>query len=365
MLGIFANWLCGHAPTHPQKGLPVFGHWQTKLIPGLELQMGRGRSSMEELPKLDVRLMHKLGGGSSGVVWKGIVKGGKVAIKQFYQTLWDIDQQAPRREYDILVILRDFMPEVRAPRPLTFDDCIAGYAMSLVEGINMGELDILPTLSTRGLRTMQVVLASLLEQLQTLHKRGYVHRDVKPANTMVSDQGVVTMLDWGNCTRVGWGTNAHYTLWWCSPWAILGKASPEDDVFAGLLTVLHSFVGTARMRLLGFCGQNRNDQFKIWAEACTPAQYDELLIWCRENNHSTDTLEQYEPKSRWNDFLDYLAGLMEPEVQEDLAREFLNIFAEVFSRRTASDILYKVETFQMVYSNLAPSFGRNVAAPAI
>ncbi len=73
-------------------------------------------------------------------------------------------------------------------------DWLVYYVMTYVEGATLREyLDTRPRLSVA--ETLRIAL-DLLEALDHAHSRGIVHRDVKPANVVLSTQGAV-LLDFG------------------------------------------------------------------------------------------------------------------------------------------------------------------------
>ena len=113
--------------------------------------------------------------------------------------------------------------------------------MELIEGGTLREL-----LAERGPMPPHAVVAVLrpvLGGLAAAHRAGLVHRDVKPENVLISDDGDVKIADFGlvravaaagiTSTSVILGTAAYL-----SPEQVRdGKASPRSDVYsAGILT---------------------------------------------------------------------------------------------------------------------------------
>ena len=113
--------------------------------------------------------------------------------------------------------------------------------MELVEGGTLREL-----LVERGPmppHAVAAVLAPVLGGLAVAHRDGLVHRDVKPENVLISDDGEVKIADFGlvravaeakiTSTSVILGTAAYL-----SPEQVsTGDASPASDVYAvGILT---------------------------------------------------------------------------------------------------------------------------------
>jgi serine/threonine-protein kinase len=108
--------------------------------------------------------------------------------------------------------------------------------MELVEGGTLREL-----LSERGPmppHAVTAVLRPVLGGLAAAHRAGLVHRDVKPENVLISDEGDVKIVDFGlvravaaagiTSTSVILGTAAYL-----SPEQVRdGKATPRSDVYA-------------------------------------------------------------------------------------------------------------------------------------
>ena len=71
-------------------------------------------------------------------------------------------------------------------------------AMALIEGCSLAERSVEHPLALH--RTAEIV-AELAEALAYAHSQGVVHRDVKPANIRVDDQGAVYLMDFGIAYR--------------------------------------------------------------------------------------------------------------------------------------------------------------------
>lgn len=79
------------------------------------------------------------------------------------------------------------------------------FVMRKVEGRSLAEVLAAPE-EERGPwvgRRLLVAFVQVCQALAYAHKKGLVHRDVKPSNIMLGDYGVVTLMDWGMACR--WG----------------------------------------------------------------------------------------------------------------------------------------------------------------
>ncbi len=107
--------------------------------------------------------------------------------------------------------------------------------MELVEGGTLREL-----LSERGPmppHAVAAVLRPVLGGLAAAHRAGLVHRDVKPENVLISDEGDVKIVDFGLVRAVAAGITSTSvilgTAAYLSPEQVRdGDASPRSDVYA-------------------------------------------------------------------------------------------------------------------------------------
>jgi eukaryotic-like serine/threonine-protein kinase len=121
--------------------------------------------------------------------------------------------------------------------------------MEMVEGRTLREL-----LRERGrLRPAEAIsiMEPVLSALSAAHRAGLVHRDVKPENILLSDDGVVKVADFGlaravesdaAATRTGlmMGTVAY-----CAPEQISqGRADPRSDVYAAGVVLFELLTGS-------------------------------------------------------------------------------------------------------------------------
>ena len=200
--------------------------------------------------------------------------------------------------------LARFQREARAVARLKDPGLVAVYdqgldgqhpflVMELVEGGTLREL-----LVERGPMPPHAVVAAMrpvLGGLAVAHRNGLVHRDVKPENVLISDDGDVKIADFGLVRAVAeakitsdsviLGTAAYLSPEQVSS----GNAGPRSDVYAAgiliyeLLTGLTPFRGDSALAV----AYQRLDQDVVPPStviAGVPAQFDELVLRATDRN---------------------------------------------------------------------------------
>ena len=147
----------------------------------------------------------ELGRGATSIVYKGVdpANGRIVAIKTLKRNDADVDADG---EADADAILLRFRHEARTIGRLHHPGVVAvdefgedglhsWIAMEFVEGSNLDEILLRNPLPGQD-RTV-ALMDELLDALGCVHREGICHRDVKPANIMVTSAGRVKLMDFG------------------------------------------------------------------------------------------------------------------------------------------------------------------------
>jgi hypothetical protein len=153
------------------------------------------------------RLLDRLGAGGMGTVWRALdtVLDRDVAVKQvtFPHGVSDEEREVlrERTRREARAAARLDHPSAVTVYDVAEEDGTPYLIMELVEARTLA--DVVRTdgpLPPR--RTAQVGLA-LLGALEAAHEQGIVHRDVKPGNVLLRDDGRVVLTDFGIATFTG------------------------------------------------------------------------------------------------------------------------------------------------------------------
>ena len=195
----------------------------------------------------DYEVVRRLGAGGLGVVYEvqHVISQRREAMKFLLP-----DQSAPemeerfRREVQTLAAL-SHVNIAALHTAFYFEDQLA-MVMELIHG---------ETLRHRRLRIAITLLEALdfvsqvLRALVYAHGLGVVHRDIKPSNIMITETGVVKLLDFGIAanTRSSDLTQSGYLLGsldYMSPEQVSGgKATPRSDIYAVGVTFYELLTG--------------------------------------------------------------------------------------------------------------------------
>jgi serine/threonine protein kinase len=184
------------------------------------------------------QLTAKLGSGGMGVVWRAYDEHlhRVVAVKELVSHN-GMDEEVTRRA----------MREGRIAARVSHPNAIALYDVIEDAGSPWLVMEYLPSkslsavLSERGALPPEEVVkigGQLAAALQAAHRAGVVHRDVKPANVLVSEFGTVKITDFGISRAVGDGTATASgmgmgTLVYLAPEVAKGgKADFASDVYS-------------------------------------------------------------------------------------------------------------------------------------
>jgi tRNA A-37 threonylcarbamoyl transferase component Bud32 len=188
-------------------------------------------------PEGRYRLVRRIATGGMGEVWEAddTVLGRRVALKVLVEEL-AADERATRR----------FVREARATARLSHPNVARVYdfgrdggapflVMELLQGETLaGRLAAGPLPPAEAAR----IAASVADALDAAHQLGIVHRDVKPANVMLTPAGDVKVMDFGIAaaadeTHSTTGSGLYATVAYVSPERVAGEpATPASDVYS-------------------------------------------------------------------------------------------------------------------------------------
>ena len=199
------------------------------------------------------RILGKLGSGAMATVWKAkqISLDRDVAIKKLPEKFSKNPQFIER-----------FFAEGRAAAQLNHPNIVQAFdvgqegeiyyfVMEYVEGRTVHD-DIVKHKRYHEKEALDIVI-QVAEALEHAHKRGLIHRDVKPKNIMINREGVVKLADMGLARAISdkeaaeaEAGKAFGTPYYISPEQIRGEVNigPPADIYALGATLYHMLTGS-------------------------------------------------------------------------------------------------------------------------
>ncbi|MBN2562003.1 MAG: protein kinase [Phycisphaerae bacterium] len=181
-------------------------------VPGvgemLDGVVGHHARSASAMPPVDAipgyQIIREIGRGGMGVVYEALQEGTKrsVALKVMLAGRFASDSAKRRFDREVELAARFQHPSI--VRVLESDRLPTGqryYAMDYVEGLTLDRhlakgRDI-ETTGRQGVETVLGLFLELCEAVDHAHRGGVIHRDLKPGNVIVDDEGKPHILDFG------------------------------------------------------------------------------------------------------------------------------------------------------------------------
>ena len=150
------------------------------------------------------RLVYQLGVGGMGSVWLADdqLLERSVALKELLPRtgLGDLPARRARAVQEARAMARVRHPAIVPIHDVFFIDEDPWIVMDYVSGRSLSDMIKQQTLDERSIARIGL---HVLRGLVALHRAGVVHRDVKPANILVADDGSIFLVDFGIARIVG------------------------------------------------------------------------------------------------------------------------------------------------------------------
>jgi serine/threonine-protein kinase len=145
------------------------------------------------------RLDRLIAGGGMAQVWEATdeVLSRKVAVKVLHPHLAADETFLARFRREAVAAARLIHPSIVAIYDTHTDDTTEAIVMELVRGRTLRQEMDRRDDHTLGSGEAAAIVAQVADALETAHKAGVVHRDVKPGNILLSDDGRVMVTDFG------------------------------------------------------------------------------------------------------------------------------------------------------------------------
>ncbi len=154
---------------------------------------------VDSLPKKigKYEILEHLGSGAMGVVYKGMDPRLQrpVAIKTLSAELVGNDKQRARFYHEATATARLTHPNIVSIFDLDEIDGVPYIVMEFVDGLNLQNL--IESRVSFPIPQVVLLLAQAAEGLHHAHEQGVIHRDIKPSNLILSQAGVVKIVDFG------------------------------------------------------------------------------------------------------------------------------------------------------------------------
>lgn len=197
-----------------------------------------------------VELVRKIGKGSFGIVWFGLLDGKAVAVKQI-----ELREVSEKRS---LELRKSIKREVQLLQTLNCIHIVRYFGMFASKAQQRMTLimELVPGLSVTAFvvdrtklpeRLAAYIIQQVLVALKFLEENGIIHRDVKPDNLLMNTRGVVKMIDFGTAAQLQHQQTRRSTVgtpWYCAPEVIRSEEySHPADIWSLGCTLIELLTG--------------------------------------------------------------------------------------------------------------------------
>ncbi|MFK0111063.1 serine/threonine-protein kinase [Streptomyces sp. NPDC091217] len=204
------------------------------------------------------RLLSPLGEGGMGTVWRARdeVLGRDVAVKEVRAPAGlpgsDVERMYARLEREAWAAARVANRNVVTVYDVAMEGGRPWIVMELIPGVSLA--DVLDTEGPMSPQRAAGIGAEVLSALRAAHAAGVLHRDVKPGNVLLSNDGRVVLTDFGIATVEG---SSALTMTgevigspeFLAPERALGRAfGPESDLWSLGVLLYAAVEGTSPFR---------------------------------------------------------------------------------------------------------------------
>ena len=146
------------------------------------------------------RLIEKIGEGGMGVAWKALdtLLEREIAIKTLPEELARDSERLGRFKREAKAVAALNHPNIVTVHSVEETEGVHFITMELVRGRSLTEL--IPGKGLPPDKFFELAVA-LADAISTAHQQGITHRDLKPDNVMVGDDGRLKVLDFGLAKR--------------------------------------------------------------------------------------------------------------------------------------------------------------------
>lgn len=180
-----------------------------------------------------------------------------------------------------------------------------------------------------GEKDLLNVVRPLLDGLRSVHDAGFIHRDIKPDNIFLRDDGVPVLLDFGAARQSAGGGTQHFTMMFTPSYAPIEQYNAGDRAERqGPWTDIYS-LGATLYRIIDGRGpadavsrantliENNEDAYVSIKRSASAGGYSEVLLDAIDRALAFKPSERPRSVEEWINMFPVLDGVIQPVIRSD------------------------------------------------